>query len=196
MLKGIIITHKHNDHQNFVTSITQDINIKKDENIIYNMWQENATVDKIENQIKEKFNSSNLTFNFLKPRNSLNQLKHKNDQSLVFSVSYADEHILFTGDATGTYFSNYLSQYEGENTERIKSNRNIIKQTTLYIMPHHGSSSDDSWRWTNYICKWCNDLKASFICCTPKKTHIICRKNGYVISHGQKQCKLKRKDCS
>ena len=36
-------------------------------------------------------------------------------------------------------------------------------------MPHHGSSSEDSWRWTNYTCKWCKDLKASFICCIPEK---------------------------
>ena len=159
-LKGIIITHDHNDHKCFIDAIKTTLAQK-----IPIFLGEKAANGK--ETLQKLF--SNLTFNFLEPKTNLSALKdNSNDQSLVFSISYINQHIFFTGDATGTSFSNYLSQYDENDSQRVEKNRAILRNTTLYIMPHHGSSSENSWRWTLLIGNKCQNLKATFICCDPQ----------------------------
>lgn len=153
-IEAIVKTHDHTDHKNFIEKIN-----------------EIQQVAHIFTSDDEKINDcfKNIKFKFLRPKISLAKLKDEdqNDKSLVFSVSYKNENILFTGDATGMSFNNYLSQYDNNDKERTEANRGIVKETTLYIMPHHGSSSENSWRWTLYIASNCKKLKATFICCQP-----------------------------
>lgn len=93
-----------------------------------------------------------------------------NSYSLVFKITYKNNSILFTGDSTGDAFDRFLTK-SGTNSFQnsiVVENRKIIKNVNVFVMPHHGTDTDCSWRWTNRIIKDnYSDLVAMIACVDP-----------------------------
>ena len=96
-----------------------------------------------------------VEFNFLRFGGKLLDENNLNSYSLVFKITYKNNSILFTGDSTGDAFDRFLTQ-SGTNPFQdsiVGENREIIKNVNVFVMPHHGTDTDGSWRWTNRIIK-------------------------------------------
>lgn len=92
-------------------------------------------------------------FRFLKPVRPLLDPRNTNSYSLVFSLEFHKRKILFTGDATGDLLDACLYSSNKKEKAIVVDNRTIMKTINFLIMPHHGSTTEDSWRWTLYTLK-------------------------------------------
>jgi hypothetical protein len=77
------------------------------------------------------------TIAFLMP-NDAYAIKDNNDASLVTKLTYEGKSILFTGDAPGKLFNSIVSNL-GQEVQLLISD--------ILICPHHGSMSENSYRW-------------------------------------------------
>ena len=112
---------------------------------------------------------TNATLSFLQPLHKITTA-NKNDKSSVFVLTYQGINVLFTGDATGLSLDNYVEKHQNFNFSQqgnLIRNRAILKNINLFVMPHHGSSTEDSFRWTLYVTKHSPKLLASVICGNP-----------------------------
>lgn len=74
-----------------------------------------------------------------------------NDICLVFAFKYEGFKVLFTGDTTGDALDNYIG--EQDNPAYYMRNREIIADTNVFVVPHHGSDNGWCWRWTLNVAK-------------------------------------------
>ena len=91
-----------------------------------------------------------------------------NDTSLVLSFEYCGHKVLFTGDSTGYALDHYIAQNLGDRRNPyFELNRNIIENTSIFVMPHHGSDREKCWRWTLNVVKTSPNLMATIINADP-----------------------------
>ena len=171
-LNQIIITHDHKDHTNYVEEVKKWGNKDTVQEISLNPF-EFATI--IRWQVPSGSPISNATLSFLKQLTVLQAnsqddeaiKRYENHRSSVFVLTYQGLNVLFTGDATGVSLDNYVEKHQGSNLGIVAANRELLKNIHLFVMPHHGSSTEDSFRWTLYVTKHSPNLLASVICGDP-----------------------------
>lgn len=95
----------------------------------------------------------NGSFQFLIPLQSIKEESPKNDYSLVFKFTYGGNSILFTGDATGNTYNVYFPK-TAKVAEIKKRNIAVLKEINLFVIPHHGSDTDNSPIWSDVIIKY------------------------------------------
>ena len=160
VLRQIIITHNHKDHKNYVYDGSNNI-----------IWELFTGVQKLwspeiitkPTKLHSVINKTILSL--LQPTNIV-ELITENDKSSVFTLTYDDIKVLFTGDATGKTLDNYVEKHQGVIGFQkfvVDQNRKLLENVHLLVIPHHGSSTEDSFRWTLYILKHSNNLLASVI---------------------------------
>ena len=89
-------------------------------------------------------------FQFLIPIQKIQTGSKKNDYNLVFKFMLGWNSILFTEDATGNTYNAYFPK----TTKKAKiKKRNIatLKEINLFMIPHHGSDTDNSPFWSDVI---------------------------------------------
>ena len=89
-------------------------------------------------------------FQFLIPIKKIQDESPKNDYSLVFKFMLGWNSILFTGDATGNTYNAYFPKTT-ENAEIKKRNIATLKEINLFMIPNHGSDTDNSPFWSDVI---------------------------------------------
>ena len=67
---------------------------------------------------------------------------------------------------------NYIAQNLDENGDKkenpySRQNRNIIENTNIFVMPHHGSDEKKCWRWTLNVAKTSPNLMATIVSADP-----------------------------
>lgn len=118
------------------------------------------------NALFSESETSEEKFKFLKANLvSFTKKTDKNATSLVFSFEYRGFKTLFTGDSTGEALDNYIEQGSTSfpGNPHFVYNREIISNTNIFVMPHHGSDTDGSWRWTLNVTKNSPNLVATII---------------------------------
>ena len=123
-------------------------------------------IEDIQQKLNDLFKEGE--FKFLKA-NWTSANKKTNDTCLVFSFEYQGFKILFTGDSTGEALDNYIEQGSPGFTRNPHSaeNRAIIANTHIFVIPHHGSDTDGSWRWALNVVKNSPCLLATIISANP-----------------------------
>lgn len=167
-IKAVVITHPDKDHYNYIPELLTQYK-KEDEDVTFflsrnsesdyqspkisfgpdNVYVVNSSNDKIcSNELLTLLFgieiAKNASISFLVPltkiENSVN-----NDISLILKITYHNQSILFTGDATGKTFEAIVG--DSKNNE----NREILSGTNVLVAPHHGSISDGSLLWLMHI---------------------------------------------
>ncbi|MFQ6722948.1 MAG: MBL fold metallo-hydrolase [Opitutales bacterium] len=125
-------------------------------------------IPKLENFLKYLFKG--VEFNFLRFGNELFDKSDLNSYSLVFSITYKNNSILFTGDSTGDAFDRFLSKKRKKVFQKylVQRNKKIIKNINIFVMPHHGTDTESSWYWTVRINKINHfNLVGAIVCVHP-----------------------------
>ncbi|MFQ6723042.1 MAG: ComEC/Rec2 family competence protein [Opitutales bacterium] len=180
-LRQIIITHNHEDHTNYVKDVKEWA--KGELSSVQNPFHLSSRVISKQYELKlvqiktikgfegissifDMFPIHNTGLSFLHPLTKITT-KNKNDKSSVFVLTYQGIKVLFTGDATGLSLDNYVEKHQEGDNAIVDANRELLKNIHLFVMPHHGSSTEDSFRWTLYVTKHSPNLLASVICGDP-----------------------------
>lgn len=181
---GIILTHPDKDHRNLINSIMEKH--KKERFFLFSVVLKGRYL--VTNRGKKEYSPKILKswqdkLNKLFPEGEFKFLKANwgkfpgrrltsNDTCLVFSFKYNKVKTLFTGDSTGKAFDHYVGQYTGAGitNDYWKDNRGIIDGTHIFVMPHHGSDQDGSWRWTLNVTKENPNLLATIINVDPEES--------------------------
>jgi hypothetical protein len=161
-----ILSHMDNDHINIFHRILE-MCLKKEKTIAgiwVSYWRRIfKSVIKQELELDENFPDKQLSclingngdsssidliknvakIDFLMPRKNSMQygyyiIQNLNDASLVTKLTYGKKSILFTGDAPGKLFNSIVANL-GQNFKSLIPD--------ILICPHHGSMSENSYRW-------------------------------------------------
>lgn len=180
-IKAIIITHTDDDHYNYLGEewlkefLSKDAPIyvggtfEKAKKIVESLglnascvhsrvpgepWYNSVTNTETNENVEKRLNGliSGCVFNFLCSPRKLIHPDETNSQSLVFLLTYGGRSILFTGDATGETLDCCLYG-ETPLSDEVKKNCTLTKKVNILIVPHHGSETDGSLRWTHYVSK-------------------------------------------
>ncbi len=140
-----------------------------DDGIVYKVGSSFCfCIPKLENFLKYLFKG--VEFNFLRFGNELFDKSDLNSYSLVFSITYKNNSILFTGDSTGDAFDRFLSKKRKKffQSYLVQRNKKIIKNINVLVMPHHGTDTEGSWYWTVRINKINHfNLVGAIVCVHP-----------------------------
>ena len=180
-IKAIIITHTDDDHYNYLgedwlkeflpkgtplyvggtfenaKGIIEKLGVDSSQlhsRVLGEHWCNFSTTLLENKNIEGKLNAliPGCVFNFLCSPRGLIHPDEKNPQSLVFLLTYGGHSILFTGDATGETLDCCL--YGGTPLpSEVEKNRRMLKKVNILVVPHHGSETDGSFRWTHYVLK-------------------------------------------
>lgn len=188
-INGIVLTHLDSDHINFVKDITESKEFTAPGSLIYSTRTNSkgpsivcgpaiSSLQKVQGTYEEGINTIQVylnglfgseSFTFLKANwSSFLQKSDTNATCLVFSFKYHGCKVLFTGDSTGRALDKYIEQEEG--VSWWKENRDVIANTNIFVMPHHGSEEDGAWRWTLNVTKYSPNLIATIINVDATKT--------------------------
>lgn len=180
-IKAIIITHTDDDHYNYLgegwlkeflpkgtpiyvggsfenaKGIIEKLGVDSSQlysRVLGKPWYNSPTTSLTNENIEEKLNTliPECVFNFLCSPRELIHSDETNPQSLVFLLTYGGRSILFTGDATGETLDCCLYG-ETPLSEIVGKNRKMLKRVNILVVPHHGSETDGSFRWTYYVLK-------------------------------------------
>ena len=192
-IDGMILTHQDTDHTKYVdTILSSDDKLMGDTYFIFSVkpsisktdlpsviFAENCKtfrdfstkspaveIEDIQQKLNDLFKEGE--FKFLKA-NWTSANKETNDTCLVFSFKYQGFKVLFTGDSTGEALDNYIEQGSTNFPGNPHSayNREIIANTHIFVIPHHGSDTRGSWRWTLNVVKNSPCLLATIISANP-----------------------------
>ena len=180
-IKAIIITHTDDDHYNYLgedwlkeilpkgtllyvggtfgnaKGIIEGLGVDSSQlhsRVPGELWRNSLTTFETNESIERCLNAliPGCVFNFLCSPRALIHPNEKNLQSLVFLLTYSGRSILFTGDATGETLDCCL--YGGSPLpDIVGKNRELMKRVNILMVPHHGSETDGSFRWTHYVLK-------------------------------------------
>lgn len=180
-IKAVIITHTDDDHYNYLGKdwlkkflqkgapiyvggtfenakrIIEGLGVDSSQlhsRVLGRSWYNSPTTSLTNENIEEKLNVliPGCVFNFLCSPRELIHSDETNPQSLVFLLTYGGRSILFTGDATGETLDCCL--YGGSPLpDIVGKNRELMKRVNILMVPHHGSETDGSFRWTHYVLK-------------------------------------------
>lgn len=131
-------------------------------------WRNSSKTSALNEDIEKQLNAfiPECVFEFLSSPVELIHPDKTNPQSLVFLLTYGGRSILFTGDATGETLDCCL---HGETPlpPNVIKNRAMMKKVNVLMVPHHGSETDGSWRWTYYVLKHSKKFLGAIISVDP-----------------------------
>ncbi len=175
----VILTHQHDDHYNGITQLIGEIGgklpllivggnknlrteLKKNLPEIIQDTQNFADsfdffqVDKsCLNEISNRLSNilgQEITIQCLLPGQSVGS-SSEHEQNLVIKITYAGRSILFPGDASGKLID-----------QIAKDNDGCFSDIDVWVMPHHGSNTENAWRLYTYL--YNNPKNVKFPCLT------------------------------
>ena len=176
-IKAVVVTHPDKDHYNcleylfnkiapakeciFVVGRNNEADYelldKKSKKVIYAVEDEQRCNEANGDLTTALFGSADSvgTVEIIKPVQVI-KASDTNSHSLILKVTYDNQSILFTGDATkNTFKTIYGDAKADDETQKNLSikNRLALKSINFLIAPHHGASTDESNLWLMHVNK-------------------------------------------
>ena len=176
-IKAVVVTHPDKDHYNcleylfnkiapakeciFVVGRNNEADYelldKKSKKVIYAVEDDQRCNEANGDLTTALFGSADSvgTVEIIKPVQVI-KASDTNSHSLILKVTYDNQSILFTGDATkNTFKTIYGDAKADDETQKNLSikNRLALKSINFLIAPHHGASTDESNLWLMHVNK-------------------------------------------
>jgi len=147
----IIISHNHDDHSNLLNDLIKFLNKNKTKYVIINDRKDNDFDKNIKN-LKNFFPGFETTLYVSKYFS-----KNENRNSLVIKIKGIFENgesysFLLTGDADSGTLNNIIKL--DSNKEKEETIKNVFEDVIFFCIPHHGSLSEGSYKWSEKILKY------------------------------------------